>query len=1044
MPSPHDLRRQDYRRAVRRRWPHLVAALLVPHGMVSTLGAVQRADSLFVAPIGGTWEPVQSLGQPPRFKPRLSIGFGFDRLEPEYEGGVTGALGWYYDLTNPVFGLFGVSAEGYLGQRGRHLDPGARVFLDSRLFYLRGGVDWNARLYRSDFVLSLAFPTTRGGWFGRGGEFRVDWIPGRNHSVVLGVSAPLAQPLAGKTRPKRVSVPMPRPPRVDHLPPPPHGTPLGDAVAELDRSALWVVRLHNLFWLTSESGLLYDETIDRSRDALVAFRAELRARDSLLPDRNTYAREVEFYHRLLDLSFGLAIGVPADSGLARGRAIADVARRITLEEVFLPYNRAVGQYKQPDVLGGLVARARARFIAWLELDETLDAPQSREALRVLDAWQDGLEDLRRLLHSLTNDSRMQWLPLALVLRPGQHDTQKKIDQIIALALGTGFTEGNAALYLNAPQFQVELTRSIHDTETYHVLWIHDYRGRDELGLPDHTGFAQTARGYLRALVDDVRNYDRTGRLPIYLILLDQHYYEVNDARLWLSLLERPLTRTMRLPSPFQWMSDSIAVLQDSLRSAVAGSRRLQAEAEAFGQGWIGQVVKVHVNITNPADFSFRSRHLLGLPIGPDNVMRDHRKIVIRDVSEANPAAGEVILAGVGVGDIYASRAWDDRAILIQGPAALAAKAAARDVLVAHGLEDDRLPAPLRPEPFALDYGARLAAVEAVGATARVLQAHNRTGWGQKDATFVQMLLYDLVPPGTVLYIPDSLWTSFEWMAQLVAAAFRGCRVYVVAPALSHAPSAGYPQMSVTQELIARLVVVVQEMGDVIREDGGELRVGLYTRQAPIGALRADLAEVIETYARSPFLHRLFPLPAAGWDLVRRFRDGAPMRGDTAQLPPAASVDSTPKLHRKTQFIASGDVLTAMARHPAMAGALETLLRDFAEGAVRPTESGPIPTQQRMRAPLQLLRVFDELPQGVRDSAVLYLATGSLNKNVRSMALDGEAIALVGGRWALQSYVDFLLLSGVTTWVDDPDELDRLHPPFSWIKRWIGRRLRRIL
>lgn len=1006
--------------------------------------AAQTPDSAFIPPIAGTWQPIRSIGQPPRVKPHVSLGFGFDRLEPDYQAGITGAVGWSYDLTNPILGLLGVTAELYAGQRGRELDGGGRAYLESRLFYVRAGIDWNARLDRRDFVLSVVFPTTRGGWFGRGGEVRADWVPGRNHSFVLGVTVPVAQPLMGSTRPERVSVPLPHPPRVTRLPPPRPETPLGAALAELDRSARWVVRLHNLFWLTGESGKLSGVTLDEARRDLAAFRAELRTRDSLLPDRNTYAREVEFYHRLLERSFGLAIGADSGRAMAAGRPIADIARRITLEEIFLPYNATVGQYKQPDVLGGLVARARARFIAWLELDETLDAVQSREALRVLDAWQDGLEDLRRLLHSLTNDSRMQWLPLTLVLRPEQHDTQAEIDAIVEQAVGARFAGGSAALSLNAPQFQAELLRSIHETETYHVLWIHDYRGRDQFGLPDETGFRQTAAGYLRALLDDVRAYDRTGRLPVYLMLLDQYYYGINDAHLWLDVLERPLSHTVRLPEPFHWMQDSLAALQDSLRAAVAASRRLQAEAQAFGPRWIEDVVKVHVNVTNPADFSFRSRHLLGLPIGPDNVMRDHRKIIIRDVTEADPARGEVIFAGVGVGDVYTSRAWDDRAMLVEGPAALATKAAARDVLVRHGLRDERLPPPLRPAPFALDYGARVAALEAAGATARILQAHNRTGWGQKNATFVQMLLYDLVPPGTVLYIPDSLWTSFEWMAQLVAAAFRGCRVYIVAPALRQAPSAGFPQMSATQELISRLVVAADELGDVIREDGGELRVGLYTRQAPIGALRADLAQVLSTFAHVPFLTQLFPLPEAGWDRLRRVLAGAPLPGDTAQLRAAGRTDTLPKLHRKTQFIATGDVLAAMARDPAMLEALDAMLRDFGEGALRPAESGPIPAQARMQAPMRFVRLFDDLPAELRGRAVLYLVTGSLNKNVRSMALDGEAIAVVSGPWALQSYMDFLMLSGVTTWLEDVDTLNRLFPPFPAIQRWLGRRLHRIL
>lgn len=1020
-------------------WSLLVVGTLAVGSM-----RAQEPDGEFVPPIGGTWEPVRSLGQPPRWKPYLGLGFGFDRLEPEYQAGPTGAIGLYRDVTNPVYGVLGVSAELYGGQRGDQADGGVRGYLDSPLFYVRGGLDWNARLQRSDFVLSITVPTTRGGWFRRAGELRLDWIPGRNHSLVLGVEVPIGQPLAGKTRPSRVSVRLPKPPRVDRLAPPPEGTGLGDVLAELDRSALWVVRLHNLFWLAGESRELYRETIDRTRRALTAFREELQARDSLLPERNTYAREIEFYHRLLDHAFGMAAGTTGDRTRAAGRPVADIARRIALEEVFLPYNRTVGQYKQPDVLGGLVARARARFIAWLELDESLDVIQSREALRVFDAWLDGLEELRRLLHSLTNDSRMHWLPLALVLRPDQHDTQEKIDRVIALGLGARFTGGNAALYLTGPQFQVELERSIHETESYHVLWIHDFRGRDDRGRPDSTAFRQTIRGYMRALIEDVRAYDRTGRLPVYLIMLDQHYYEVNDSRLWLSLLEKPLSHSVQLPGDFQWMQDSIVMLQDSLRAAVAASRRLQAEAQAFGETWIEQVIKVHVNVTNPADFSYRSRHLLGLPIGPDNVMRDHRKIVIRDVTEADPAAGEVLLAGVGVGDIYASPSWNDRAILIQGPAALAAKTAARDVLATNGLRVGQIPAPLRQAAFALDYADRVAALEKAGATARILQAHNRTGWGQKDATFVQMLLYDLVPPGTVLYVPNPLWTSFEWLAQLVAAAFRGCRVYVVAPALKNAPSAGFAPMTITQELIARLVVAGEELGDVIREDGGELHVGLYTREAPISALREDLAEVTDGFARYPFLYDLFPLAAPAWDIVRQFRDTAPVPLGGVRLEPSGTRPAVPKLHRKTQFIASGAVIAELARHPAMPNALATQLHGLAAGAVRPSESGPIPQQQRAQAPLEPIRMFDSLPADVRDSAVLYLVTGSLNNNVRSMALDGEAFAVVAGPWGLQAYFDFLLLSGVTTWVEHLEELDRLHPPFSGIKRWIARRLRRIL
>ena len=236
----------------------------------------------------------------------------------------------------------------------------------------------------------------------------------------------------------------------------------------------------------------------------------------------------------------------------------------------------------------------------------------------------------------------------------------------------------------------------------------------------------------------------------------------------------------------------------------------------------------------------------GPPIGADNLMRDHRKIVIRDVTEENPAAGEVILAGVGVGEHYATPTWDDRGLILRGPAALEAKERARDVLERHGLTGRRLPAPLRRQDPTRDYLRQVEALEASGATARVLQVHNRTGWGEKDATFLQMLIYDLVPPGTVIYVPDSLWTSYEWMGQLVSAALRGCRVYVVAPAFSNAPSSDFPVMSTMQELVTRLVLVGEAFEDVITAVGGELRVGLYTRVAPLDDLPGVLADVDTT------------------------------------------------------------------------------------------------------------------------------------------------------------------------------------------------------
>lgn len=999
-------------------------------------------------PVAGAWDPVTSLGQPPRTRVHLGLGYGVDRALETAASGVTGSLGAYRDLANPMYGLLGISGEAYLSQRGLRFDAGARVLLASPALFVHGGLDWDARRSRTDLLLGTSFPLRRGGWPTPGAEIRVDWLPARRHSALVTASLPLRQPLAGRTRSRTVDVELPDPPAASRAPPPPPGTPTAAALGDVAESMRWLMALHTFFWLADVQSLSHEETIAQWRAALGAFRSEMAKRESLRPADGTHEREVRRYHAALDRAFGLALGAAGNDAEATGRELGDRARRVALEEVVLPYNRTVGRYKQPDVLDGLVARARARVIAWLALNPEAHGGRAQEVLAVLDAWMDGFEVSRQELARRARDSRMHWLPLAFVLRPEEHRTQSQIDALVEEALERPLEGGNAFLYLNAPQFQVELLRSIHDTETYHVLWIHDFRGRDGAGRVDRTGFRITAEGYLRALLDRVRAYDETGRLPVYLILLDQFYYEANDGRLWMTLLERPLDHRLELPGDDGDLGRRLSSLQDSLRVAVAASNRLQAEAEAFGPSWIDRVVKVHVNVTNRSDLTFRSRRLLGPRIGADNLIRDHRKIVIRDASESDPGAGEVILSGVGVGDHYATSTWDDRTLLLQGPGALEARDMARKVLLQNGLREQDIPHVLRPSARTEGYWERIRELESRGADARVLQAHNDTGWGPKEATFVQMLLYDLVPPGTVLYVPDSLWTSYQWMAQLVNAALRGCRVFVVAPALENAPSAGFPQMSVMQELISRLVLVQEEFGAMIDRAGGELRVGLYTRRAPVDDVRALLSELGRTYAEHPFLEGVFPLSDETRDLIQRLE-----KGDIGLPRPAPRLEDVherlPLLHRKTQLLVSGKALARLGAAPELPAALDAVLLELSEAEPEPTESGPLVDQARTRLALRLVElhrslVADATDGDEGDEDVLYFMVGSINKNVRSMALDGEVLALVSGPWALQAFYDFVMFSGGVTWVRGVSDVEALLPPYSPLRRRIARWLHSVI
>src|SRR5262249_14934586 len=149
------------------------------------------------------------------------------------------------------------------------------------------------------------------------------------------------------------------------------------------------------------------------------------------------------------------------------------------------------------------------------------------------------------------------------------------------------------------------------------------------------------------------------------------------------------------------------------------SKRLQEERARRGDGWLRKYVSVHLNVMNPADFSYRTSRLVGyLPIAPDTMVRDHRKIVFFDLTERDPGKGAALFGGVGVGEQYATAAGEAGAGQLPGAAALTLKDAARRYLKQNGFKDEEIPAPLQPLPKPDDYDERVKALEASGWTAR--------------------------------------------------------------------------------------------------------------------------------------------------------------------------------------------------------------------------------------------------------------------------------------------------------------------------------------
>jgi phosphatidylserine/phosphatidylglycerophosphate/cardiolipin synthase-like enzyme len=985
------------------------------------------------------------MGQPPVLKP---YAFGaLTLLEPTGADqiGASLTLGVYRDLADPLEGLFGLAAEGYVAGFDSTVDSGARLLAGFPLVFLQLGLDYNFRRSWPDFLLSIKLPGRRSGIFGRGTEIRGDWIPARSQTFHIGVQVPLGQHWAGRTRPHVTAVELPREPRA-----------APDTMTILKEYGRWEASIRQARSAAQRlfdfNDVLYAAAGATDSAALAAqhrraetFRQRLELSDSLFPGGHSYGGEVALYHELLDRAFGEATGAPEPQAASAGAPLADKAKACLLNEVVLPYDRLLGQYKDNDQILGFGLRGRQCFEEWLATGPTVAATDRPTVLRVFDQLLALLEEQRRaLLHKVGGNSRVVWLPLQLVLRDEQHDDQAKLDDLIGRAVDQPFSDGNAAYTFAGQQFDAELIEMLHATEDYHVLWVHDLRGTDEIGDPDSVAFAVVVNGYLDALTQKVKGYDRAGKLPLYILFLDQVYYQFNHERRWLSLLQDPLTHRVVLPPAYHYMESAIRAAQDSLRAAVAGSARLQAEASRRGQGWLKQVIRVQVNVTQPSDFSFRSsRIFVDAPIVPDNLVRDHRKIAFRDLTELDPAKGAAMYTGVGIGEQYASATWEDQAILVQGPAALGLKSAARELLLANGVKPSELPPPLRELRLPANYDDRVVGLEAAGATARALQAHNRVGFAQKDASVLRMMLYSLMPAGSVIYAPDAIWTSPLWASELLAAALRGCHVYVIAPSRDNAPSAGYPALSESRELLSRLLEAQTVLAPEIRKAGGILHVGLYTRRAPIGNPVATLHEVAQGYTRYPWLREEFPIPGAAYQLLLTAADSLAARGVQPERLVEDRVERLPKLHRKTQFFATRETLRELADQPQVLDAFRQVFADSFRTTFA-AETTVVQRQSRMRVVRPFVQAFNRLPTHGRGRSVVYLTIGSMNMDDRGLYLDGEVLFALAGPWALSGYADFVFLAGATTWLQSQRDLDRLLPPYSerqrrrayWIRKAI--------
>lgn len=988
-----------------------MSALLAATGLAGmfTAGLPQQPSQPTPPWKGGL---VHSLGQPARNYPFVAPMAG---IQGATDGSVaSGRLvaGVYRPVTNPLIGLFGLNAEAYLGLSDLSVEGGARLMAASHFLRVAGGLDLNGRSGDVHAIFSAALPIRRGGIMGSGSLLRIDWLPARSQ-LEVGISVPLHRN-AGKTRPREDHVSLESPPP-DWV----NAGPLDPALEDV---------LHELRDAIRKIDLLVTPRLDQgSGDPDAAIRTTTAEVRGALPPNGEQGppavEQVHRYHGLLERAFTLASG-DAESG----KRIARIARDILLDDLLLPYNRLLGQRRSHDRL------YRYQIVAWTSFLRSVRPPgRSPEQLpRLLYVFQSVLDELeiaRQQARDRWDDGRLVWLPLQYALRPSDHDTQAELDSLIARAVQRPFTGGNRIAYVLADLFQQELQRTIRQARDYHVLWIHDFAGRNGHARPDSVS-RDAVLDYLEALRSAVVRYDSVGRMPSYFIFLDQFYYQRSDSRLWMNILEDPLGHVPDPGPEFEVDLRRVRVAQRRLADAVNASSLLQLEARQYGKEWIPNLVKVHVSITNPPDRSFNSEQVLPFYGLPDDAIRDHRKVAFYDIAPADPARGEAVFTGAGVGDQYVGPGWEDRAVIVQGPANLHLRTAARRLLEVQQLSGRRL-----PWPFWTEWPVEEPAVQAdgarhPGATARVLELHNETGYAPKELSVARAVLYTLMPPGSVVVVSGGLWGNYLTGSMLLGAALAGARVALLAPSSETTSNTGWPNMTRTWEMTTRLIRAGRSLAPELERAGGRFKIGIYDPEVPANDIHGRFRVFAQSRRTGSWLDSITRFHPRTEALIGSLDSVLAAAGAHPAQRPATP--PPPKLHLKGEVFATGAAWDLVLGHPGLAPAL----RAFALNQVRAASPGNdgadlvrtmageladmlVPVQEDVRR---------RLP-GERGGAIAwYLLVGSANQNNRSLLLDGEASVLLAGDAALQGLFDFIVLLGLCKWLDTPAELDRFIPP----------------
>ncbi len=941
---------------------------------------------------------IKQMGFPSEWHAEISMGIGMSKfrassLLEEIRFQVS------RDLYIPTLALLRAGAEGAIGIRKNNVYYRWRLRLISHVLRLALGIEYASYRKAWSPVISFVHPILRGGLIGNS-FFRLDYMPWENHTWLIGLEFPLFPSAKSKLKPTESAVKL----------------PIAQGEFDSDETAFSPCSLKQA------AHSVYSLIIPPWGGGAPDFPSK-NANPSFVNDT------IRKYHTCLQQTFSLAIAGKIDISLEeerQGIKIAQKARENLLRYVLMPYDRLFGQRKSPDTILGMGKQAKRFLIQWCMGKYRLKSEQQTRVEKAFAVLVNAIECVRKESLQDARDGRLVWLPLQLGFYPEEINSKEEIENIIEEMIGKTISSGNRVKYLINAEYMGEVFRTIREAKEYHVLWVHDVAGVNYEDRLDEASFWLVME-YFETLAKRVEEYDQIGRMPLFIVAVDQWHYDQKNGRVWLQFLDDPLgNQWNKVPlKPMREMYFKfLEKARFKLAKAIENSHLLQQEKKLYGEKWLRNKIKIHVSITNrstPILFTNQIVPIVGLP---DDVSRDHRKIVFYDLSEDEPYRGQAIYFSGGIGEEYLMPGWEERAVLIQGPALRGLKAQARKLFLGQGFSKEEVPWVLQPHSIGENYWRQITLRSKNDSRFRelALDLHNQTGFDAKEISVARAVLLTLAPKQSIAIAPDSLWTNQIWARMLVGQALRGGKVLVIVPGIEAAASQGNFSLARIEELSRRLVKESEKRKLQLRAAGGVLRLGVFAPKEGSNDVYEWLLAAGRSLEKHPFLREIFNL---GTNFDKHIARIVHETGTKKWSPCFSDIRRRLNLHLKINGL--------FLEKPSERFWSEKL-EEYAERYLNLSKTVSDPSLRNRGLILYRQRESGDHSTGIKGWFLL----GSANMDDRSLMLDGECAFFVSGSINGNAMVDLCMLALQCEWVQSTKELDKLLPPPGKLIQRIGK------